>query len=492
MKIGADLQNFDRQMKKMQKSIGNIGDKMQKLGKRMSIAFTVPLMAIGTVGLKTASDLKEVQNVVDTAFGESAETINKWSKTTLKAFGLSQLQAKQFAGVIRSMTGSMGLSAKEADNMSMRIAELTGDMASFYNLGVDDMFTKIRSGLSGEIEPLKALGINLSVANMEAFRMSKGIRKAYNEMTEAEKVTLRYNYILDTTKNAHGDFSKTNDSFANSLRVVKVQFMEVAAQIMTNVLPMLETLLSNVRKVLDWFSGLNETQKTWILVLAAVVAALGPLLIILGSLINTMTMLNVYLAITGTTMWATLWPILAIIAGIAAVIAIIVLLVKHWDKVTKFFKKSFEVITVAAKMFWDGLVNFGRGAINGIISYLNFVMDAYKWMINGVIKILNSAIKGFNKLPGVNIGVIPEISKDFLRIPKLAKGGIAMPRPGGILANIAEAGEPEAVIPLSKLDSMVGGKGNTTVIVELDGRTIAQTTAPHIMGQMRLKGGFRG
>lgn len=125
-----------------------------------------------------------MQNVVDVTFGQGASKINAWAKTTASAFGISELSAKQYSGTMGAMLKSMGLTTDASLNMSQKITELAGDLASFYNLDVDDAFTKIRSGISGETEPLKQLGINMSVANLEAYAMSKGITKVQHQKKE--------------------------------------------------------------------------------------------------------------------------------------------------------------------------------------------------------------------------------------------------------------------------------------------------------------------
>lgn len=155
-------------------------------------------LASGSIDL--ASDLTEVQNVVDVTFGASSKAIDSWAKTALKSYGLSTLQAKQYSGTMGALLKSSGVADKELVSMSQNLAGLAGDMASFYNLDHDLAFEKIRSGISGETEPLKQLGINMSVANLEAFALSKGIKTSYNAMDQASKTMLRYEYLLSVAK----------------------------------------------------------------------------------------------------------------------------------------------------------------------------------------------------------------------------------------------------------------------------------------------------
>lgn len=190
-------------------------------------------------GIELASDLQEVQNVVDTTFGDGAAQIYAWSDAAAEAFGMSSLQAQKFNGTLGAMLKSMGLTEDAVMQMSTDMVGLAGDMASFYNLDVEEAFNKIRSGISGETEPLKQLGINMSVANLEAYALSQGIEKAYSAMTQAEQAQLRYNYLMSVTADAQGDFAKTSDSFANQQRILDLTFDNLSATLGEQLLPAL-------------------------------------------------------------------------------------------------------------------------------------------------------------------------------------------------------------------------------------------------------------
>lgn len=175
----------------------------------------------GKAAVDAASDLAEVQNVVDVTFGDGAKQIESWSKTAGKQFGLTETQAKKFASTLGAMMKSAGMSGDEIIGMSTDLAGLAADMASFYNLDFETAFQKIRSGISGETEPLKQLGVNMSVANLEAFALEQGITKSFNAMTQGEQTMLRYQYLMQATADAQGDFSRTSDGFANASRRIE-------------------------------------------------------------------------------------------------------------------------------------------------------------------------------------------------------------------------------------------------------------------------------
>lgn len=204
-----------------------------------------------------ASDLAEVQNVLDVTFGKNS-SVNEWAKGTLEAVGLNELSAKRYAGTMGAMLKSSGIANDYVEEMSKNLTELSGDMASFYNLEAEDAFAKIRSGISGETEPLKALGINMSVANLEAYALSKGIKKAYKSMSQAEQVTLRYNYLLSTTSDAQGDFKRTSQSFANQQKLLSENWLQLTGAIADDLIPALTNVLIMLNTIIEKVSGFND------------------------------------------------------------------------------------------------------------------------------------------------------------------------------------------------------------------------------------------
>ena len=262
-KIGLDLvvnnnnlssqisRSVNGSMQSVSKTIsGSLTSGFSKLGKLVIAAFAVEkVISFGKECIGLGSDLAEVQNVVDVTFGKSASVINKWAKTTSKAYGVSELSAKQYAGTMGAMLKSMGIATNDATKMSMNLAGLAGDLASFYNLDTDEAFAKIRSGISGETEPLKQLGINMSVANLEAFALKQGITQAYTAMSQGEQALLRYKYLLSVTSDAQGDFARTSDGWANQVRVLNLNLDSLKAslgQILTRLLAPLVRALNEI------------------------------------------------------------------------------------------------------------------------------------------------------------------------------------------------------------------------------------------------------
>lgn len=187
------------------------------------------LAQFGKSAIDVGSDITEVENVVDTAFGSMAQKAYDFASTASEQFGLSELAAKQYSGTMMAMLKSSGVAQDAAADMSITLAGLAGDLASFYNLDTDEAFYKLRAAIAGETEPMKALGVNMNIVNLEAFAMSQGINKAYREMTLAEQTTLRYNYIMAKTKDAQKDFANTAGTWANQIRLLRLNIQSLSA-----------------------------------------------------------------------------------------------------------------------------------------------------------------------------------------------------------------------------------------------------------------------
>jgi len=290
VKIDGDTKGSKRSLDDLddtaKKSFGGLRSVASKAGAIATAAIVGAGAAMGTAGvyaINLASDLEEVQNVVDTTFGKNANIINDWAKKAGKAFGLSELEAKKFNGTMGAMLKSMGLTDDQILEMSSSMTGLAGDFASFYNLPAEETFAKIRSGISGEIEPLKQLGINMSVANLEAFALASGIKKSYKEMTQAEQATLRYNYLMSVTADAQGDFSKTSGSFANQMRILKLNISDLAASLGKILLPIATRVIQKITELTGklsegfdtgGFDGLMDTLGEMIPILNPVIDAI--------------------------------------------------------------------------------------------------------------------------------------------------------------------------------------------------------------------------
>ena len=204
------------------------------------------LLQFGQQAFELGSAITEVENVVDVAFGSMADKAYEFASTATEQFGLSELAAKQYSGTMMAMLNSTGVAQDAAAEMSTTLAGLAGDLASFYNISTDEAFMKLRSAIAGETEPMRQLGINMTVAALQSYALSQGIDKSWQSMTQAEQAMLRYNYIMSATSQQQGDFQRTVGSFANQWRLLTLnvqQFSAVVGQgLIAAVLPAIQAI----------------------------------------------------------------------------------------------------------------------------------------------------------------------------------------------------------------------------------------------------------
>ena len=264
-------EDIEKESKKWDKSVKDSTDKGEGFFKGMLKGIVGAISAAGIAkmildwgkaAVQAASDLAEVQNVVDVTFGDSARQIQTWSEAAGKQYGLTETQAKRYASTIGAMLKSQGTAQKDVVEMSESLAGLAADMASFYNLDFDTAFEKIRAGISGETMPLKQLGINMSVANLEAFALSQGIEKSYSAMSQGEQTMLRYQYLMKATADAQGDFARTSDGMANASRRVTASLETINTKGGALLLQVIEPLTSELA---DFLEMLTEPPKRTVL-----------------------------------------------------------------------------------------------------------------------------------------------------------------------------------------------------------------------------------
>lgn len=388
-------------------------DAFSRLAKAIGLVM-IARKALDTIktGIDYASDLAEVQNVVDVTFGSATEAINSWSKECLAAYGMNEVSAKRYAGTLGAMLKSSGLAGDAIIDMSKDMVGLAGDMASFYNLDLETAFEKIRSGISGETEPLKQLGINMSVANLEAYALSQGITTAYNEMSQAEQVMLRYNYLMSTTADAQGDFARTQDSYANQTRLLSESWLEFTGIMAEQLLPVLTTIVSWLNNIVAF---LTEN--------ADMVSA------VLVGLATTVGILAVAWVVHAAAQWLAVAANQALIVSllsnpilrIALIIGVLVAAMYRWIQSIGGVKNAWEICKLAffTGVYWvidlvDKLKLCWQKAGVAIANFMGdmkvSVLTILQNMINGAIDIINKFIGVLNKIPGVSIDAIEHVT----------------------------------------------------------------------------------
>lgn len=358
-------------LKQQFRGLSTVGNSMKDLGGKMTLGLTVPLVAAAGASFKMASDLDENINKTMVAFRGSGDEVVTWSKTTLKSFGIAQSSALDMASLFGDMSTSMGLTGPEAAKMSTSLVGLAGDLASFKNINTEMASGALKGIFTGETEALKGLGIVMTEENLKAFAMSQGIKENVKDMTQAEKVNLRYAYVMANTTNAQGDFARTGGGAANQMRIFGESLKEIGSQFGAIILPAVTSMITKINALMTWISGLTESQKKWVIGIGTVVAAIGPLTFGLGFLIaNIIPKLVTGFKAVGTALkFAAANPWILIIAGAIALATLIVSLWKNCEtfravvkyvalSVSAFFQKAWIEIKMGAELMWLGIKTY--------------------------------------------------------------------------------------------------------------------------------------
>lgn len=398
-----------QQIATVSKKVGEVGDNLVTAGKKASL-LSAGIVAGGAVALNSASDMSESINKVEVAFGSADQEVKRFAKTTLDTYGIAEGTALDMSALFGDMGTSMSLPQKNAAEMSVSLTGLAGDLSSFKNISLDESMTALKGVFTGETESLKNIGVVMTQTNLDAYALANGFGQTTQQMTEAEKVQLRYEYVMNATKNAQGDFARTSDGTANSLRVMKESTKELSASFGEVLIPIITPLIQEVTKFVKWIGTLNEDTKKIIVTVLVVVAAIGPLLIMLGQMaigvsgiIKILPLLKTGITAVNAAMKAN--PIGIVIALIAALIAYYVNLYQTNEE----FRKKVDAAWAAIKATFIGtigaitdklneFVSIGKNVVKGIWDGINNSKD---WLLGKIKKWCGSILKGVKAFFGI-------------------------------------------------------------------------------------------
>ncbi len=250
----------------IKQSFNGLGSAVKKIGLLIGGAFAVgKLVQFGKECVELGSDLAEVQNVVDVTFTTMSDKVNEFAKSAMTSAGLSETMAKRYVGTFGAMSKSFGFSEAQAYDMSTALTQLTGDVASFYNISQDLAYIKLKSVFTGETETLKDLGVVMTQSALDQYALANGYGKTTSAMTEQEKVALRFAFVQEQLSAASGDFIRTSDSWANQVRVMQLQLQSLKAtvgqgliNIFTPVLKVINILLGKLATLANAFKSFTE------------------------------------------------------------------------------------------------------------------------------------------------------------------------------------------------------------------------------------------
>jgi hypothetical protein len=293
IRILANISDYMKKMDVAGKRMQSFGASAAKVGRAMTLRVSAPIALLGGVMIKMGMDAQESENLFTVAMGNMGDAAREWSEDLSDALGLNSFALRENVATLHTMFESMGFASQEAFNMASGMTELAHDMASFFNLKPDEAFMRLRAGITGEIEPLKRLGILVGEQVTKTAAYTAGIAEFGKELTEVQKVQARWLTIQKATVKASGDLARTLDSPTNRLRRFKESMEEVAIVLgeaiieskgFQKALDGLDAVAEKAKILAQWFTQLHPETQATVIQFIALVGAAGPAIAVLGNM----------------------------------------------------------------------------------------------------------------------------------------------------------------------------------------------------------------
>jgi hypothetical protein len=284
----AELDKVTKELDKQKLTLGktaeewkDLSEKANDIGKSLTMKVTVPIMAAGTAAFKMAADYEQSLGKMESVFEHNSHKIEKWAQNSLRDFGLARSTAIEMAGDFGALFKGMDINIQKTEEWSKTLTERTMDLSNFYDTTVEETTRALNAIVTGQTEPLRRFGINMTQATLAEYARQKGIRKSIQDMTEAEKVQLRYNFVIEKTNIAVGTTARESDSATGQMNRLKEITKELGESFGTILLPAIIPIFEWMNNVLEAINNLDEGSKKFILKILGIAAAIGPLLILL-------------------------------------------------------------------------------------------------------------------------------------------------------------------------------------------------------------------
>ena len=431
------LKGVDNQVKTASAGMGKFSANLKSMAMNLGVAFGGAAVAnFAKQTVLAASDMNESISKVQVVFGQSADEVLKFGETAATAMGMSNQKAIEAAGTYGNLFQAFGLGQGQAKTMSTSLVQLAADMASFNNTSVDDAILALRSGLSGETEPLKKFGVALSEVRLKTEAVKLGLISSTKEaLTPAAKAQASYALILNDTKLAQGDYARTADGTANTMKTLAAKFQDAKVAIGQGLLPVFRALLAvlNVAvipalKTLGKFIENNKEAFTaFIVVLGIGATAWGAYTLAVKAASVAQALLNGTMALN---------PIALVVIAVAALVAGFVALYTKSETFRKAIQSGLKIVINYFAFFVEMM-----GKALTLASKIPGIGDKFK----GVAKSVNDAASSMKRFSD-NIG------KVYTKAPPAISGG-GGGGGGGLDTPDTKTGEDKAKKAASKLAS---------------------------------------
>lgn len=342
------VDNATAQFRKISNEFTKTGDAMIATGRRLTTSLTLPIIALGGVAVKAASDMSESMAKVETVFGSASDEIMKFAEGSATGMGIAKQKTMEMTATFGSMFDTMGFGTEETAKMSKQMTGLVADYAAFHNLSPDEAFIKLRSAMAGSAEVLYPLGKDIKQNTVNQKALAMGLASTTKELTTQDLALARYTLIVEQSQKEIGAFERESGNMASQLRIAKAQFQDAATALGQHLLPIATKAITALNGMLESFNKLGPGSQKAIVMVAGALALIGPATTLVGGIVKTIGIIKGFSALTaaggaipaaaaglkglGTSAAAAAPGIWATVAPLAALAGAIALLAVTWEK----------------------------------------------------------------------------------------------------------------------------------------------------------------
>ena len=324
------------------------GEKVANIGKELTTKVTLPLVAGFTLAADKASDYEENLNKLSVAFGDYADEVREFTDNAQIDYGLSKVDASANASAFGAMAKGIGLAEEQAAEMSIELTKLSADLGSYFNTDVETSATALEAIFTGNAQALKKFGVVMTDTNLKEFAKELGMTdRQFQKLSSEDKVLLRYQYVLAQTSDAQGDFARTNDGTANTIKSFQATVEDLTTTLGEQLLPIITPIIQKITEAIRKVSELDPDVFDLAVKIGLVLAALGPVVMIIGTLIQGIGGIISALGLLAT-------PMGAAVLAIGGLIAAGVALYQNWDLVKEKATQLWEKL----KEIWGNITSF--------------------------------------------------------------------------------------------------------------------------------------
>ena len=423
------LKNLNSQLKEMDwkkvaDGLDKFGKKATDVGKTLSATVTAPILAVGAASFKMAADLQDAFGATDQIFKSASEEVKTWADSLESYYGIAESEALTYANTMGAMLQNIGgLTEEEAAKQSQILVELAGDLTAMFGGTTESAIQALTGALKGNNSMLDNYGMGVNDATIKTKALEMGLYDGTGAMDLQTKQAATLALIMEQTADAQGQAAREAEGASGSMRALTTEIKNIATDIGEVLLPIITPFIQKIKELTEKFGELSPQQQETIVKIAALAAAIGPILILLGSMSTGLSSMITLFAplvtglIGGTTAVGGLSAAIAFITGpigiaiaaITAIIAVGVLLYKNWDTIKEkalalwnYLKQKFEEIKTAietpVKNAIETLKNInlfeiGKNMIQGLINGIKNMIGKVKETIGNIADTVTGGIK---------------------------------------------------------------------------------------------------